>query len=132
MEKAINIAKYIVDKHEEEKIPINNITLNKMLYLIQEENVRCKGEKCFSEDMQAWDFGPVVPEVYWHYCGIGAFPLFNIDKINTKINNKEIIDKIINEYKGKKPWDYAKKIMKTGSPYDKAYVTKEKYATIKF
>lgn len=29
----------------------------------------------FPDAIEAWQFGPVVPNVYYYYCGFGAMPI---------------------------------------------------------
>lgn len=66
--KALNIAKYIVNYFIEQNNPINNLQLNKILYLIQID-LNCK---LIKEDFEAWSFGPVIPDVYYFFKDNGA------------------------------------------------------------
>lgn len=121
LEKALSVAKYVVARCFEDGKPVNNISLNKILYLIQEECQRRFGEACFTEDMEAWDFGPVVPKVYYYFCGRGAGKLDT--HYDVKIRDKAVkfvIDEIIKENEGGMPWDYTKKIERKNGPYDMA------------
>ena len=43
---------------------ISNLKLQKMLYYLQGFNLAFFDEKLFSEDIVAWQYGPVVREVY--------------------------------------------------------------------
>ena len=63
MYSALNVAKYIIDKCTRENYPISNLQLQKILYYIQREFLQ-RGPKAFPEEIEAWQFGPVVPEVY--------------------------------------------------------------------
>lgn len=60
---ALSIARYIIDKCTKERYPISNLQLQKILYYIQREFLQ-QGMKAFPEEIEAWQFGPVVPEVY--------------------------------------------------------------------
>lgn len=66
------IARYVINRCDEKERPISNSKLQKILYFIQAEFLVNLGKPCFSEEIQAWNFGPVVPEVYQHYRGYGA------------------------------------------------------------
>lgn len=121
MEKALSVAQYVAARCFEDGKPVNNISLNKILYLIQEECQRRFGEACFTEDMEAWDFGPVVPKVYYHFCGRGAGILDTHYDVEIKDKAvKFVIDEIIKENEGGMPWDYTKKIERKNGPYDMA------------
>lgn len=70
---AITIAKYILRKCTLQNKPLTNIKLQKMLFMIQKEYLKY-GNLCFYENIEAWQFGPCVPKVYYHY-GYGAMPI---------------------------------------------------------
>jgi len=46
---------------------ISNLKLQKMLYYCQAYTLAMTGKVLFKEDIQAWDYGPVVREVYENY-----------------------------------------------------------------
>lgn len=69
MYSALNIAKYIIDKCTRERYPVSNLQLQKILYYIQREFLQL-GTKAFSEEIEAWQFGPVVPAVYRQYAAL--------------------------------------------------------------
>lgn len=80
MEKALDVARYIVNKSHDYKYTISNLKLQKLLYFCQAVFlVESKGiKKCFEENIEAWDFGPVVPVVYREFKRYGGL---NIPKI---------------------------------------------------
>ena len=39
------------------------------------ENNQLKEPRYVPDNIEAWQFGPVVPNVYDHYCGYGAMPI---------------------------------------------------------
>lgn len=66
---------------------ITNLKLQKLLYYAQAFYlVNNKGEKLFDDEIQAWEYGPVVPAVYHEYKKYNSFP----------INYKHVKDKIFN------------------------------------
>ncbi|WP_320974140.1 type II toxin-antitoxin system antitoxin SocA domain-containing protein [Dysgonomonas capnocytophagoides] len=68
--KALDIANKILGKASE--LPggelISNMKLQKMLYYMQGFHLAYFGEPLFDEDIEAWQYGPVVPSVYNHFC----------------------------------------------------------------
>ena len=110
---ALEIAKYIIDKCTKDNCPISNLQLQKILYYIQREFLQ-QGEIAFPEEIEAWQFGPVVPEVYRQYCGFGALPirmrymarieLDDIRMINPIIEKKRILNPSDTHSSGK-AWD---------------------------
>lgn len=68
MYSANTIADFFVDisqKTQEE--PMTNLRVLKFLYFAQAWHLAQTGKPLFSEEIEAWDFGPVVPCVYHAY-----------------------------------------------------------------
>ncbi len=118
---AIDLSKYIVPKCIGDGHPISNLQLQKILYYIQKDFLS-HDDIAFSDDIEAWQFGPVVPDVYYHYCGYGAMPIssafekFNIDDkdknaINTIVESKRILD----------PWTMVAETHKVNGAWDQIY-----------
>lgn len=94
MYSALNIAKYIIDKCTRERYPVSNLQLQKILYYIQREFLQL-GTKAFSEEIEAWQFGPVVPAVYRQYCGFGALSIRMRYHVELDEDFMNIIDPIV-------------------------------------
>jgi uncharacterized phage-associated protein len=63
MTTAFEVAKYIA-----KSLPVDNLKLQKLLYYSQAVHlVLHDKEPLFREDIEAWDYGPVVPPVYQRY-----------------------------------------------------------------
>ena len=88
MYKAIDIAKYVINRCISCNNPISNLQLQKILYYIQGKYIEVTNGECLFEDkMEAWQYGPVVPEVYYLYSIYSS----------TKITDNQICDKRIKE-----------------------------------
>lgn len=97
MYNALQIAKYVIDYSNDNNYPVSNLKLQKLLYFIQAEFLVSKGYPCFSDNIEAWPLGPVVPTVYKTYRIFGSTlipfsygPLFFIDDFDKKIINSMI------------------------------------------
>lgn len=70
----LDVSRYVIKYSNERDYGISNLKLQKVLYFIQAyfltntEN----GTPCFRERIEAWDFGPVVPEAYREYKQYGS------------------------------------------------------------
>ena len=64
---ALDIAAYVVQHCHETGTTVSNLKLQKILYFLQAEFLVNKDECCFFQHIEAWSFGPVVPEVYHEY-----------------------------------------------------------------
>ena len=74
MYSALEIAKYFMNKCTVDRQPISNLQLQKILYYIQRSFLRT-GTIAFSDEIEAWQIGPVVREVYNKYCGFGSLKI---------------------------------------------------------
>lgn len=68
----LDVSRYIINYCNENYYLISNFKLQKILYFVQAFFLEAKNEECFREEIEAWDFGPVVPEVYREYRKYGG------------------------------------------------------------
>lgn len=64
MYSALDIACAVVNHAVEQKKPVSNLKLQKILYFIQGYHLADYGEPLFEEEIEAWPYGPVVVDVY--------------------------------------------------------------------
>lgn len=65
---ARNVAKYFLSKVEEDVGDgISNLKLQKLVYYAQAYHLAMYDEPLFAEQVEAWEHGPVVPELYREY-----------------------------------------------------------------
>lgn len=118
---ALDLSNYIVSKCIEESHPISNLQLQKILYYIQKEFLK-NGSPAFGDYIEAWQFGPVVPAVYYHFCGFGAMPISNLyGEYSVKNCDVEIIDKIVREKRILDPWVMVAETHKPNGAWDQTY-----------
>ena len=72
MYNVIDVCRYIINYSNEHDYSISNLKLQKLLYFVQAMFLCAKGAKCFRESIEAWDFGPVVPEAYRAFKNYGG------------------------------------------------------------
>jgi len=98
---AFDIANYFLYKAqeaaEEDQELISNLKLQKLVYYAQGLYMAVYGKPLFSDKIEAWTYGPVVPELYHHYKehnsnGIRTDKNFNPSIINE--DTKEFLDEI--------------------------------------
>lgn len=115
----LEVCRYVINYSNEHDYGISNLKLQKVLYFIQAYFLTNKKTHtpCFDEKIEAWDFGPVVPEAYHEYkqYGSGDIPtvesyiLFDEDDIwNSKRvafndnvikdEDKILIDKVVDKF----------------------------------
>lgn len=122
MNDALTLAKYIVSKCKNDGCPISNLQLQKILYFIQVKTLKEIGSPAFPEEIEAWKFGPVIPNVYYQFCGFGAMPIWTTYNVPTLDNNfKSIIDGVILEKRKLDPWILVSEAHKRGGAWDQIY-----------
>ncbi|KIL06900.1 hypothetical protein SR42_15115 [Clostridium botulinum] len=75
----LDIARYIINYGNKKMYNISNLKLQKILYFVQASFLTDNHRACFNEDIEAWDFGPVVPEVYQEFKMYGSNEIPYID-----------------------------------------------------
>ena len=54
---------------------ITNLKLQKIVFLAQAAYLAVKGKTLFDDEIQAWQYGPVIPSLYNSYKGCGRNPI---------------------------------------------------------
>ena len=83
---ALDVARFTINYTWKINKPISNLKLQKILYFIQADYLANTDKgPCFIDEIEAWDFGPVVPSVYHEFKKyVSSF----IHKINTYLDMK--------------------------------------------
>jgi uncharacterized phage-associated protein len=80
---------------------ISNLKLQKLLYYMQGYFIAVFGEPLFENEIEAWQYGPVVRDMYNHFKGNGASSI-SLDETATiaELNKSEesLFDEVLNEY----------------------------------
>ena len=117
---ALDVAKYIIDKCTKERCPISNLQLQKILYYVQRDFLQI-GKEAFMEDIEAWQFGPVVPVVYRQYCGFGALPIKVRYDVEVEQDYQRIINPIVERKRVLNPWDMVNDTHAPGKAWNLTY-----------
>lgn len=118
---AIDLSKYIIFKCIKDDYPISNLQLQNILFYIQKDFLN-RGKIAFAEDIEAWPFGPAVPDVYYYFCGFGAMPISILNgEYSVNAQDKEVIDNIIEEKRVLNPWESVAEIHKPNGAWNKVY-----------
>lgn len=81
MYKVLDVCRYIINYSNREDYGVSNLKLQKLLYFIQVYFLMNSEDHqpCFSEKIEAWDFGPVVPVAYREYKQYGSTDIPFVD-----------------------------------------------------
>lgn len=96
---AFVIAEYILFKAGEVGSFVSNLKLQKLLYYAQGWHLAHNQTELFSEKMEAWVHGPVIPALYSHYKHFGSSPISSPEK-NPILSEEtqEFLEKFLQNY----------------------------------
>ena len=103
-----NVAKYLIylaSKEfvgdNEEREGITNLKLQKILYFVQAYYLAKLNKPLFSDNLEAWEYGPVVPSVYRKYKSKKSNPIIcEEDKSSLSAEDKRVVKKVWNSFGG--------------------------------
>lgn len=101
MDSILEIARYICQQYK--KISgetLDEMKLHKLLYFAQRESFAVLGKPLFIENMEAWIYGPVSPEVRANY------ETLKKDKTPSRISRmgKKIVNRVLKKYAAIASW----------------------------
>ncbi|WP_440445357.1 Panacea domain-containing protein [Phascolarctobacterium succinatutens] len=137
MYEALLIARFAINYSNKKEYGISNLKLQKILYFIQAYFLITVNKPCFSDCIEAWDFGPVVPVVYHEFKQFGSGNIPKIDSyfmgniFDVKVKkfddssiddcDKRNIESVIDEFKDFSATDLVK-LTHSQDPWKNAYV----------
>lgn len=122
--KAVAAANYMLYIMSDVFDDLTNMKINKLLYFAQGHYLRKYGAPLFSDGIEAWEHGPVVPEVYSTYKGYGDLPIrsYNADMISDVTPEaEEIMYGVAREYGRYTASALRNMTHVVGSPWSKSY-----------
>lgn len=118
---AMGLSNYIVYKCIKDGCPISNLQLQKILYYIQKRFLDM-GSIAFNDRIEAWQFGPVVPNVYYRFCVFGSMPISNlIGSHNLFGSDLRIVDEVVEEKRSLYPWELVSETHKENGAWARTY-----------
>ena len=80
MATVFDVADFFLSKSDEDSEQfISNLKLQKLVYYAQGFSLALLGRELFREPIEAWQHGPVVPELYRKYRESGSSAIFAVD-----------------------------------------------------
>lgn len=80
---------------------ISNLKLQKLLYYMQGYFIAIFDRKLFENDIEAWQYGPVVSETYNHFKGFGRASITleaGAETANLNAEEQKLFDEVLSEY----------------------------------
>lgn len=76
----LDISVYIINYCNKSYYYISNLKLQQILYFTQIAFLVTYNKECFQEEIEAWDFGPVIPTIYERFCKYGNLNIPTIEE----------------------------------------------------
>lgn len=126
MYSSFDIAKEILSLAKKEKKPIEPMKLLKLAYIIHGWYLGFKDKPLINSKIQAWQHGPVIPELYHVIKRFGYLPVNKetIDLYSEKelnIEDKKFVEIIWNAYKNYSGLELSTKTHKKNTPWAQVY-----------
>lgn len=124
---ALNIANALIQEANKRSLSVSNMKLQKLTYLAYGLYMDVKKEKLFPEEIQAWKYGPVIPELYHSFKLYHANPIPNghylINDVETNITSeiKDLVEAVIDMHGNKSAGELVDFTHREGTPWSKAY-----------
>lgn len=120
--KAQDVGRYFLYLANQEKKPITNKKLQKLVYYAQAWSLVLNNKKLFSEPIEAWVHGPAVRSLYVQYKKFGFEPIqeeIKSDTLNISGKTKELLDTVWQAY-GKLDAGYLEMLTHSEKPWREA------------
>lgn len=122
MHDAVDIAKYIVNLCTLNGTPISDLQLQKILYYVQINFFRILGVPAFDNTIEAWPYGPVVPDVYKEFGKYGSSKICKLyHNVDFPDNEEHLINRVVEACISIGPWELVELSHKVGGPWQKTY-----------
>lgn len=69
------VSNNILERSFRDKIPVSPMKLQKIMYFVASEYAKETGEQLFTENFEAWKYGPVLRSIYREFKPFGGFPI---------------------------------------------------------
>ena len=129
MLKAQDLAKYIRTKCTLDGKPIRNLQLQKILYFVQGAFYYKFDHSIFDDTIRAWDYGPVIDNVYNMYKKYGSSTIQEVDiNFESTFNResepeatRELVDIMVESLREIDPWELVRISHEDGTPWKSNY-----------
>ncbi len=118
------VAHHIVDLCARESEPISNLQLQKILYFVQQQYAWETGRLLFDDAFEAWQYGPVQPEVYREYASLGGAKIRKVYGTSLLASDEkatQVVVSVTRRGRSQNLWRLVDATHVKGSPWDRTY-----------
>ncbi|WP_018142390.1 Panacea domain-containing protein [Alloscardovia criceti] len=119
--KALDIASMFINRYGR-VASLTNLTLNKLVYFAQVESLRRNPHApLFDDVIEAWDYGPVEPEVYNTFKIHGSNRILQAPPYEDSEEARDIVDTVFDKYGWMTAFDMVNYSHREGSAWKRVY-----------
>lgn len=123
------IANYFLDKGDVEDVDITPLKIIKLVYIAHGWHLGLKGEPLIADKVEAWDHGPVIPELYHEFKHYGKSPIrgrayeevlasIRYDPVIDSSHVEDFLDEVWGEYGEVEAWELSAMTHQPHTPWD--------------
>ncbi len=122
MTTSLDIAAWLVSQHGTET-RLTNLSLNKLCFYAQVESLRSTGTTLFDDPIEAWQYGPVCPNVYHAYkrYGRASIPAPATETPDLSDSEAVVMDMLWKDYGWLSAYDLVRLSHRDGGAWSKAW-----------
>ena len=121
------IANLIIKEHGKQDRWLTAWSLSQLIYIAHGRCLACTGSPLIKDDIRAWEYGPVIPNVYWEFVKKGLKvkdeatfgPFWNKKKFSANISDEElsIIKDVVSNYSNMEYYELTDMLSRPGTPW---------------
>ena len=133
------VANFFLEKAHQEGVPLTAMKLQKLVYIAYGWHLALTNKKLFTEEIEAWKHGPVVPSLYHEFKHFRKNPITSFatsydydseQEIVPRVQESEgetnmVLSKVWNIYKRFSGWSLREKTHVKDGPWDRVYDEKK-------
>lgn len=95
---AMTVAQFLIDRSNERQQPISNLQLQKILFFAWRDYFIVNKNYLFADEIQAWQYGHVVPSVDYEYSRYSAMKLIFRYQTSIEACDDELLTQALAQY----------------------------------
>lgn len=129
---ARQIANWFVARTQQDRRPMSIMTLLKLTYIAHGWHLETQNAPLFSNRIEAWQYGPVIPDVYnaFRQQGVHVSAPVNVSEFHLAPEDEDLLEQVYNIYGKLQPFQLSDLTHTPGGPWDIATKTGGYYAPI--
>lgn len=130
MYSAVELSKLVINACIDQRMPVTNLKLQKILYFMWLDWYRMRKEFLFCDRIEGWHYGPTIPDVYRRYRTFIADPIHRCEESTISGHDALILKELALKYNSVPIGELIAESCKDGSPWDRNGRDKEPFKEI--